>query len=101
MTGRHCAQCGRDISGKRRGAELCSNRCRKARRRGLDPQIIAAKPERGTQGASWPIFRLVAGPWLSAGAFHAATISDRDPRTGRSSWEEVEERNRRLLEGGQ
>jgi hypothetical protein len=92
-----CAQCGKDISLKRRGAEFCSDRCRKRRERGADPQIIADKPEQPTVRPQWGAFRAVAGPTLSPGAFHAATISDRDPKTERSAWGESEDRNRKML----
>lgn len=98
---RFCVQCGKDISLKRREARYCSDRCWKARRRGVDPLITSAKPKRGTPMAWWPVFGVIAGPTLSLAAFRAATVSDRDPATGRSVWEEVEERNRMALRAGE
>ena len=93
----YCIQCGVDISLKRRGSEFCSDRCRKRRVRNVDPQIIADKEERATKRHLWPKFRVVAGPPLPDDTLHAVSVSDRDPETGRSSWEEFEERNRRLF----
>ena len=93
---RLCSQCGKDISLKRPEAQFCSGRCKKRGQRGEDPLIIGDKQERGTERPLWPKFRVLAGPTPSPAAFDAATISDRDPKTGRSSWEEIEERNLRM-----
>jgi hypothetical protein len=44
----------------------------------------------------WYSWRVVAGS-LTPNQFHCATVSDRDPNTGKSFYEEIEARNRKLL----
>jgi hypothetical protein len=46
---------------------------------------------------TWPTWRVVAGPQLTAIEEHCAVVSDRDPKTGRSSVEEIEARNLEAL----
>lgn len=52
------------------------------------------RPRRGK--ARWPRFVQVAGPELTGRQMHWATVSDRDPVTGRSGWAELEGRNRAM-----
>jgi hypothetical protein len=63
------------------------------------PRKAPAPAPRGAVARMWPLFVQVAGPPLTPLQFRFATVSDRDPKTGRSSWEETEARNRARLDG--
>jgi len=95
---RLCAFCGKDIAAKQHTAIYCSNRCRKAVQRGADPRKSAAKESKHTPTA-WYSFGLVAGPpgGVSGRLLHCASLTDRDPKSGVSAYEETELRNLRRL----
>jgi hypothetical protein len=96
MTDRLCAFCGKDISAKRPDAIYCCRRCRHWQKRGGVPPD-RARERTGAMVARWYDFRIVAGPCGAGSAFHCATLTDRDPKTGVSAYEEIESRNARRL----
>jgi hypothetical protein len=61
-------------------------------RRGVLSRPAVEEASRQPKGG-WPGFRLICGPARGI----LAPVSDRDPGTGRSSWEEIEGRNREAL----
>ena len=104
-----CVVCGKPISKEKRNYKTaiycglkCGARARDATRRGhvLPPPPPHAHPEPAPPPRAhpkWPIFGVVAGE-LTHAQFKAATVSDRDPRSGRSKFEDTEARNKRLLD---
>jgi hypothetical protein len=104
-----CKVCGNPIDPSKRNYKLavyCSARCgrraRDAKRRGRGlPLPVRGGPDpeaalcRGSK-PKWPVFGIVAGE-LTHTQFKAATVSDRDPETGRSSFEEFEKRDEEAL----
>jgi hypothetical protein len=96
---RYCAVCGKDISGKRPEAKYCSNRCQKRAKTAAGRLLSQPTPVEAPRPPKpkWPGFVQVAGPLLTPVELHCASVSDRDPRTGRSSYEDTEERNRKLF----
>jgi hypothetical protein len=63
------------------------------------PDPVTRSAPRGAATRMWPLFVQVAGPPLTPLQYRFATVSDRDPKTGRSSYEETEAGNRARLDG--
>jgi hypothetical protein len=97
--GRRCRQCGRDLAGFRANTLYCSGRCQKRHARRSEGDLTRTSPPEAPKRPKnkWPRFTVVAGQ-LSGMQLYCASVSDRDPSSGRSAYEETEDRNRRALE---